>query len=160
MREMIRSLWADELESGKYTQVRDVLMRADEARGGGRCEVCADGVLCLLAQQAGVVTYRWGFTEDGTHALFGDREEGSLVPEEVQRWAELDAEPRIDFSQLDEELLNALRDEILADDEAVPEASQRLWDAVATRGWADTAHLNDLGVSLSTIGRAVRVAAV
>lgn len=49
----IKALWLTELRSGKYEQVKSSLRNTDEE---GRVGYCCLGVLCELAEQAGVVT--------------------------------------------------------------------------------------------------------
>jgi hypothetical protein len=159
MRADIQQLWADELELGKYIQIQEALVRSDETTD--RCrppQVCADGVLCLLAKREEAVDVYWSEDEHGDLALFGESHRAQLLPDEVIDWAGLSTTPHIDMTRLDDELWQDVRREIREakfcsnDDETC--AVLRL------STYTETSELNDLGVSLATIGRAVRAALV
>jgi hypothetical protein len=84
----IKALWVDALRSGDYTQGKGKLR-------GDKGQFCCLGVLCELAQKAGVIGEArndygtWVYGEDG------DRSWSSL-PGAVSEWAGLDlSDPRV-----------------------------------------------------------------
>ena len=81
----IKAQWLTALRSGDYRQGTGVLRTADD-------QYCCLGVLCDLAEKAGVVAVHLPI---GNHAYFyGDDEGGTdtVLPQVVEDWAGLDGE--------------------------------------------------------------------
>lgn len=92
----IKEQWLDALRSGKYTQGTKYLVNLDEE--DKPAEYCCLGVLCALAEEAGVVTSEVENNpfNPGKRLVFGIEEGGQLVgreasvlPVPVRRWADL-----------------------------------------------------------------------
>lgn len=88
MKQEIKDLWIHALESGQYAKTVYVLHDASNNA------YCANGVLCDLAYDAGVVVRRrlpdpW--VEDREIYAYGEDEAIGTLPVEVREWAGLDA---------------------------------------------------------------------
>jgi hypothetical protein len=88
MKQEIKDLWINALESGQYTKTTDILHDATNNAH------CANGVLCDLAYDAGVVTRRrvrdpWA--QDRDMYVYGEDQVFGVLPIEVREWAGLDA---------------------------------------------------------------------
>jgi hypothetical protein len=91
MKQKIMTAWADALESGKYEQATgalEITAESCDAMEGVKVGFCCLGVLCVLAEKAGVVTRTVG--EYGA-VRYGNESDGSTgsLPEAVMKWAGL-----------------------------------------------------------------------
>lgn len=89
MNREIRDRWVAALRSGDYQQGQH-LLRAQTPDGD---KLCCLGVLCELAVADGVIPepvlkgQTWG--QENDYYVYGDDEDGSLLPDVVARWADV-----------------------------------------------------------------------
>jgi hypothetical protein len=81
MKKAVQVAWVKALRSGKFEQGRDMLCQVHE----GRREFCCLGVLCTLAEEAGVTVGTETEYHDGTLVKWGGEEK--VLPQSVIDWA-------------------------------------------------------------------------
>ena len=87
----VRASWVEALRSGAYRQGTDALR---QRKDDGIDSFCCLGVLCDLAERAGVVTH---YQDEYLH-LYGAEANGGSLPDEVIEWAGLDSpDPSIEY---------------------------------------------------------------
>jgi hypothetical protein len=106
MKADIKALWLEALRSGEYAQTTGMLRRAqDEPEDDAKAGFCCLGVLCDLAEKAGVTKFQpnevrvgmYGYetTISGGYANKDDEDtyyrDNEMLPEYVQEWAGLNA---------------------------------------------------------------------
>jgi hypothetical protein len=87
MNEAIRDQWAAALESGEYEQGKQTLVKVTTRDGVQTRRYCCLGVLCDLAQRAGL-----GMDEDVYDGKVEYDGEHSVLPARVVEWAGFDGE--------------------------------------------------------------------
>lgn len=124
----VKRQWLEALRGGEYTQGASALSRVRD-RDGNR-EYCCLGVLCDLAEKAGVVSSKLpdqdyvnrALDRDGDAGYNGDVfysdpegrfEEASSLPVGVQEWAGLPRDPYVFFSEdIENVALSELNDDV------------------------------------------------
>lgn len=97
MKEDIKRRWIEALRSDRFQQGFGYLSYLDRE---GLKRHCALGVLCELAVEAGITTKKVDPIRDSV-IVFGEESCDTVLPEEVEKWAELDsADPEINNMEI------------------------------------------------------------
>lgn len=88
MNEDVKKIWVDALRSGEYEQGTKALHRVN----GEQHSFCCLGVLCDIAEKAGIVNSTLNSDSD----LYAYNGIEAVLPVVVQEWAGINANPRVE----------------------------------------------------------------